>query len=167
MNTHSLLSHLQSAYKVGHNTKTALTNVQNDLLMTMDKHGVAISLLLDMSAAFNKIDKNILLDRMNTLLGIGGTVLEWLSSYLFVRTQSMKIFQARSVIMELLFGVPQGSVLGPLLFLIFILPLHHLIKSHGLSMHGYANDTQIYLSITRGDDPVYVKDLCNRVEECL
>jgi len=167
MNTHSLHDPLQSAYKAGHSTETALTKVQNDLLMSMDKHGVAILILLDLSAAFDTIDKAILLDRMKTLLGIGGVVLEWFSSYLSDRTQSVKILQATSVIMELLFGVPQGSVLGPLLFLIYILPLHHLIKSHGLNMHGYADDTQIYLSLTRPDDPVYVKDQCGRVEECL
>ena len=134
------------------------SQVQNDLFMRMDKHGEAIVLLLDMSAAFDTIDKTILLDMMKTLLGIGSTVLEWFSFYLSDCTQSVQILQARPGFMELLFGVAQGSVLGLLLFLIYILPLHHLIKSPGLYMHGHADNTQIYLSLTRPDDPVYVKD---------
>ena len=167
MNTHNLHDPLQSAYKAGHSTETALTRVQNDLLMGMDKHGVAILVLLDLSAAFDTIDKSILLGRMKTLLGIDGVVLEWFNSYLSDRTQSVKILEASSEKMELPFGVPQGSVLGPLLFLIYVLPLHQLIKSHGLSMHGYADDTHIYLSLTRPADPDYIKDQCVRVEECL
>ena len=158
---------LQSAYKTQHSTETALTKVHNDLLGSIDRHGVAILILLDLSAAFDTIDQQVLLDRMKFSLGIDGTVLAWFASYLTDRTQYVKILESTSVIIQLLYGVPQGSVLGPLLFLIYILPLHHLIMSYGLEMHGYADDTQLYVTFTRPKDSAYIQEQCLKLEECL
>ena len=96
MDTHGLYDPKQSAYRTGHSTDTALTRVQSDLLCTIDKHGVSILVMLDLSAAFDTVDHDVLLDRMHTLLGIDGTVLKWFRSYLTCRTQNI-------------FAVPQGT----------------------------------------------------------
>ena len=167
MDQNNLHDPFQSAYKTNHSTETALTKVQNDLLGSSDKHGVAILILLDLSAAFDTIDQQLLLEKMKSALGIDGIVLTWFKSYLSGRTQYVKILEASSIIMQLLCGVPQGSVLGPLLFLIYLLPLHHLIMSQGLEMHGYADDTQLYISFTRPKEAVYVQEQCLKIEECL
>ena len=111
-NTHSLNNPLQSVYKAEHSAETALKKVQNNLLMSMDKHGTGISVLVDLNAAFDMIDKAILLHRMETVLSI---VLEWSSSCLSDLSQSVKMSQATCVIMVLFFVASPGSVLGPLL----------------------------------------------------
>jgi len=167
MDLHGLYDPTQSTYRTGHSTETALTKVQNDLLCTIDKHGVAILVLLDLSAAFDTVDHDVLLDRMHSLLGIGGTVLKWFGSYLTGRRQQVQIHDALSGMILLLFGVPQGSVLGPILFLIYMLPLCHLIYTYGLQMHSYADDTQIYLAFSNPKDANVVHQECTKVEQCL
>ena len=114
------------------------SKVHNDILRTVDHGGVAVLVLLDLSAAFDTIAHSILLDRMRHQLGINGVAHAWFESYLTRRTQRIRIGDAWSLAKFLLYCVPQGSVLGPLLFLIYILPLHHLILSQGLQVHGYA-----------------------------
>ena len=122
---------LQSAYKKFHSTETALLQVQNDLLMSIDADGGAILVLLDLSAAFDTIDHSVLLNRLSDL-GIHGAVLSWFKSYLTGRRQSVKIKGQRSSERDLPFGVPQGSVLGPILFTIYTIPLGNIARSHGL-----------------------------------
>ncbi|CAB4020270.1 RNA-directed DNA polymerase from transposon X-element, partial [Paramuricea clavata] len=85
--THELFPLLQSAYRKGHSTETALLRVQNDILMNMDRQQVTLLVLLDLSAAFDTVDHGILLHRMETSFGITGTVLEWFRSYLTNRSQ--------------------------------------------------------------------------------
>ena len=167
MDINKLHDPFQSAYESGHSTETALLKVQNYLLRTMDKSGAAILVLLDRSAGFDTIDHDIMLSRLKTVLGIDGIALQWFKSYLTGRTQSMKIHDALSAVLMLIYGVPQGSVLGPLLFLVYLLPLRHLIKTHGLEMHGYADDTQIYMSCSTPNDKISVAEDCRRIEMCL
>ena len=104
---------------------------------------------------------------LRTLLGIDGMAHALFASYLTGRTQRDRIGEAWSLAKFLLFCIPQGSVLGPLLFLIYILRLHHLILSHGLSVHGYADDTQVYLSIMDLTNSDSVRCECLGLEKCL
>ena len=137
---------MQSAYRECHSTETALVRAQNDILRTLDQGVAAILVLLDLSAAFDTIDHSILLSRMESVLGVKGSALQWFKSYLLGRKQRIKITDDFSENLEILWSVPQGSVLGALLFLIYIIPLAQLIRSHGLNNHGYADDTQLCLS---------------------
>ena len=121
--------------------------VQNAILTIIHQHGVVILVMLDLSAAFDTIDHDILFDRMENTLGITGPALEWFRSYLSGRTLRIQIDKSFSELQDILWSVPQGSVLGPLLFLIYLLPLGILIRKHGLELHIYADNTHLYLSI--------------------
>ena len=114
MTENNLHKHLQSAYKPGHSTETALVKVQNDILTSIDQHGVVILVMLDLSAAFDTIDHDILFSRMENTLGITGQALAWFKSYLSGRTLRIKIDKSFSELQDILWSVPQGSVLGPL-----------------------------------------------------
>ena len=125
MTVNTIHEPLQSAYKACHSTETALVRVQNDILSALDNKGAAILVLLDLSAAFDTIDHSILLTRMETMLGVKGLALDWFRSYLLERTQCIKIKDTLSDGQELKWAVPQGSVLGVLLFLIYMYCLLH------------------------------------------
>ena len=128
MDYNDLYNLLQSAYKPAHSTVSALLKVQNDILQTVDHGGVAVLVLLDLSATIDTINHSILLDCIQHQLGINGVAHAWFELYLTGCTQRIQIGDAWSLAKFLLYCVPQGSVLGPLLFLIYILPLHHLIS---------------------------------------
>ena len=140
----NLMEEFQSAYRKGHSTETALLRVQSDILHGIDQGKAAYLILLDLSAGFDTIDHEILLKYMEAHLGIGGTVLNWFRSYLCNRKQSVVIDGVASQPSTLKYGVPQGSVLGPVLFCICMLPLSKIIKSHNMALHIYADDTQMY-----------------------
>lgn len=137
---------LQSAYKPGHSTETALLKVQSDILSALDKKSGVYLALIDLSAAFDTVDHDILLSFLNDTIGINDAALNWFKSYLTNRTQQVEIDGVLSDPTNLKFGVPQGSVLGPLKFCIYTLPIGAIIKAHGLQYHIYADDTQVYLS---------------------
>ena len=89
--------------------------------------------------------------------GIVGTALKWFASYLTNRLQAVKIGEAISSFASLVFGVPQGSVLGPILFTLYTTPLSAIVRRHGLSYHFYAEDSQLYI-LFRPNDPVSRED---------
>ena len=156
----------QSAYRQLHSTETALLCVQNDLLQAVDTHGGAILVLLDLSAAFDTIDHHCLLHILESSFGIQGNVLAWFQSYLTGRTQAVHVKKCTSEPHELKYGVPQGSVLGPILFTIYTTPLGKLIRRHGLTFHLYADDTQLYLAF-KPSEPSSIDNNISRLEKCV
>ena len=145
MRKHDLYEKKQSAYRCYHSTETALLKVQNDLLVPMDKSCGVFLVLLDLSAAFDTIDHDILIKRLRDNLGLSGTALAWMNSYLRGRSQSVVINGTKSEPADLQYGVPQGSVLGPILFTIYASPIGAIAKRHNLEIHLYADDTQTYI----------------------
>ena len=119
--------------------------VTNDLLRAVDQHHEAVLVLLDLSAAFDTIDHGILLQRLTTRYGITSSALAWFTSYLKGRVQTVNINGTLSEERALRFGVPQGSVIGPILFTMYSAPLQDIITQHGLKCVMYADDTQLYV----------------------
>ncbi len=135
----------QSAYRAGHSTETALLKITNDLLNALDNNQVSLLSLLDLSAAFDTVDHSILLNRLHSF-GISGCVLAWFGSYLSNRTQTVSINGCKSLPAPLKYGVPQGSVLGPVLFILYTQQLSSLILEHQLCHHSFSDDNQLYKS---------------------
>ena len=139
-------NNLRSAYKKFHSTESALLKVGNDVLFDMEKGRVTALTLLDLSAAFDTIDHLALISRLSSWYGISGTALDWFTSYLSNRCQQVKIHDYVSEAVYISFGVPQGSVLGSILFTLYTAPLSHVIAEHDVEHHLYADDTHIYIS---------------------
>ena len=114
----------------------------------MNKQHVTLLVLLDLSAAFDTVDHNVLLSRLHSKFGISGTALEWFRSYLNGRSQRVMVQGNLSQSLNLDFGVPQGSCLRPLLFTIYASKFFDVIKVHLPTVHCYANDTQLYVSFS-------------------
>jgi hypothetical protein len=141
---------LQSGFRSNHSTETALLKVTNDIFINTDNKSTTILLSLDISAAFDTMDHDLLTRRANIDFGIAGTALNWLSSYLHGRETYVAIGQTKSTRSTSSTGVPQGSVLGPFLFSMFVSPVGRIIKQFGVQHHQYADDTQLYTAIKSG-----------------
>ena len=139
-----------------------MTKVVNYILLALDTNASSRLVLLDLSAVFDTIDHSILLHRLEHYVGFGGTALRWLESYPKDRTQFVLRGGSESKHCKLRFGVPQGSVLGSLLFAIYMLPLGEVIRSFGISFHCYADDTQLFIPVEPRDSAQIQK-----VESCL
>ena len=146
INENALFADFQSSYRKFHSCETAVTRIHNDILMMVDKRRNVILLLLDLSAAFDTINHKLLLKKLESLYGIGGDIICWIKSYLNNRTFKVAVENAQSPSCDLVIGVPQGSILGPLLFILYTKDLQAIVSRHGMSVHLYADDTQIYFS---------------------
>ncbi|PIK50750.1 hypothetical protein BSL78_12389 [Apostichopus japonicus] len=148
----NLLEPYQSAYKSGHSTETALNAVHNFITSKLDEDCFVLLVLLDLSSAFDTVNHSILLERLQSKYRLGGTVLSWFNSYITERYQQVKIEDVLSSPRPLVTGVPQGSVLGPVLFSLYLAELSDIIRHHGVHFHHYADDTQLLLA--------FDKDVC-------
>uniref|UniRef100_A0A3Q2WWY2 Reverse transcriptase domain-containing protein n=1 Tax=Haplochromis burtoni TaxID=8153 RepID=A0A3Q2WWY2_HAPBU len=143
---------IQSGFKSLHSTETALLRIFNDILLTMDSGSPAALLLLDLSAAFDTVDHNILLSRLESHAGLKGSALQWFRSYLTERFFYVNMGPHNSELAPLKYGVPQGSILGPALFALYLLPLGSIFSRYSISFHCFADDLQIYLPLKSGSD---------------
>jgi len=165
INSSSALPVYQSAYRMFYSTETALLRVQNDLLLAVENKKVSALSLLDLSAAFDTVDHAILIDRLRIYFGIEGSALSLLKSYLTGRTQSVQIGGEASAPVLLSTGVPQGSILGPLLFSLYTAPLERLLIQNNVSFHFYADDTQIYMHFAANECSESLSRLCEVLEK--
>lgn len=146
---YNILDKFQSGFRNLHSTETALLRVSNDILMKRDAGEYSVLVLLDLSAAFDTVDHNILIDRLRTWVGISGSALDWFRSYLSDRSFSVAADSFTSSSAVLSCGVPQGSVLGPILFTLYLLPLRDILGTFKeVSYHCYADDIQLYISFS-------------------
>ena len=106
-----------------------------------------VVLLLDLSAAFDTVDHGILIDRLSSHCGLGGTALSWFASYLSGRTQSVVIDGVFSHPVDVIYGVPQGSVIGPKLYTNYVNCLRKVAAVHGVKIQQYSDDTTVYLEL--------------------
>jgi len=150
---HILASHnfnpYQSAYRRNHSTETALLCTLDHIYNSSDTGMSTVLVSLDLSAAFDTIDHNILLNRLQSAFGLTGSTLKWITSYLSNRTQSVTLGKISSSPQICTSGVPQGSVLGPLLFSIYVSPISTLLSNLGVNHHQYADDTQLHIAISK------------------
>ena len=153
---------IQSADRVFHSTETTLLKIQYNIATSMDK-GAAVGLLfLDLSAAFDTIDHSILSNCLQHC--IDGVVFKWAQSYLSSRKLWIKIDGHLSDVFEFPYGVPQGSVLRPLLFTLYTTPLSSVISKFNVTHHLYADDTQIYLELDSRNFDSSITELTNCLE---
>jgi len=167
LNEHLLSNNLheamQFAYRKFHSTETALLKVQGDILGALDQgHSVAL-ILLDLSAAFDTLQHDTLLRRLQHTHGIADSALEWMHSYFGGRTQAVAINDCVSDDAVLNCGVPQGSVIGPLGYSMYTLPLGAILRKHGMQFAIYADDTQCYTVLKTNAD---WNDVSVKISQC-
>ena len=140
-----LLPKFQSGFRARHSTETAVLKVLSDIFTATDQGSIGLLGLLDMSAAFDTVDHEILLLRLESSFGIYCTALAWLRSFLSGRTQRVVFNGGQSLLNTVTTGVPQGSVLGPLLFLLYTADIPLIAGQFGLGVHCCADNGKLYI----------------------
>ena len=144
LNANNFIDPFQSAYRAKHSTETAIIKVLSDIVPDVATRRIVVVVLLDMSAAFDTVDHVTLMNRLETRYAISGTAHAWFGSYLKGWKSQVSFAGSLSDSVSLQFGVPQWSVLGPLLFMCYANPIGNIVRSHHLKYHIYADDCQIY-----------------------
>ena len=167
LEAYKLMPTMQSAYKKHHSTETTLLRVTNDTLRTTDCRQHVVLVLLDLTAAFDTIDHTILVERLESYFGFSKLTLRWFRSYLENRQQSIIIGDQVFTPRALHYGVPQGSILGPLLSTLYIALLQDVIARHNLNSLFCADDTQLYIAIDPANQTSSLTALRNCIEEVM
>jgi len=150
-----LMPTMQSAYRRCHSTETAVLKIYDDLLLAADNGDESALCLLDLTAAFNTVDHDLVMLKLECQFGLRGVILDWFRSYLCGRTYR--------VIHHVICSVPQGSVLGPRMFILCAANLEDVAAKHSVNIYGYADDTQLYLHGCRDD----MTSTVHRLESCI
>jgi len=158
-----LLPSRQSAYRTNHSTETAIVAVHDELVRHIDSGKASVLVLLDLSAAFDTVDHNTLLQVLDRRFGVTGTALNWFGSYLSGRTQTFQVASQLSGLHPVDCSVPQGSVLGPQEFIAYTENLECLIDRHCLGRHLYADDTQLIDGVRTVD----ISSSVRRLQQCI
>ena len=140
-------THSSLRFRLRYGTETALVALMDDLLRETDGGSMSLLVLLNILAAFDTVDHGILLGRLSEL-GIGGLAVAWLRSFLEDHPQRVQLGENVSAPWNLNCGVPQGSIICPMLFNIYMRPLGGVIRGCGALCHQYADDTQLYISFS-------------------
>ena len=143
MTVNKLHDNHQFGYKKYHSTETLLLKIVNNLLLSCDDNMPSVILLLDLSAAFDTVDHTKLLNILYHEIGLRGKAYTWCKSFLTNRTFRIKIGNSYSLVELLLFGVAQGSVLGPRFFNIYTRPLYRYLEPTKFDVDGFADDNQL------------------------
>ena len=146
LSDYNLLPISQSAYRKKHSTETSLLRVSNDILKALNHGKSTLLVKLDISAAFDTVNHQMLLDRYASLFGLSDIVLAWFSSYLTERTQAVQIGSDTSAKVQMNCGFAQGSTLGGPKYIMFTTPLDELTQLHEVSHEAYADDSNLYVS---------------------
>ena len=141
----------QSAYKVNHSCETALLLLHNKLLSTFEKQEITNLCAIDLSMVFDTVDYGIMISTMENTFRLSGNTLSWLSSYLAPCRFNVSIEGNMSVDKSVTFSVPQGSVVGPILFNFYVGSLPDCIKHDGVLINGYTGDHTLHNSYQVGD----------------
>ena len=161
-----LLDLFQSACRAGHRTETALTRVKHDNDMVMDEGKGVILVMLDLSAAFDTINHGILIQWLENCCAVTGLAKQWIMSFLEDSKQTVIIRGCRSVATSVMVGVPQGFVLGPLLFSVYLTPLPSIINNYGKDHHACAGDRQLFTTFSPRE-PGCLQDSLHHIEWCM
>ena len=141
LHNYSVLSPYQSGFRAKHSTISATTLVLNDILTALDKKLFCATLFVDLSKAFDTVDHSLLLERLR-LIGFNPSACTWFKNYLSGRYQCIKFGAVKSEFLHIAKGVPQGSILGPILFIIYINNVVNTLQD--CNTHLYADDTILY-----------------------
>ena len=140
--------------------------MSDDIIKEIQSDNTVIVVLLDLSAAFDTIDHPVLLEKLLKDYNIKDDAHRWFKSYLENRSFSVKVKDVSSTFLCLLFGVPQGSLLGPIRFILYIKYLQMIAAKYGLSIKLYADDSQLYISF-HPMRPCQFHDITERINMCL